>query len=89
MLKRAKLFAQTGGYLLVGVLSIFGLMALTGTGGVGRAFAAVQQQLATGNLGVSVPASMNYQGILRDGDGNVITSGDYDLGSNVRLSPTR
>ena len=28
---------------------------------------------------MTVPSSMNYQGILRDGDGNLISSGEYDL----------
>ncbi|MEM7798394.1 MAG: hypothetical protein AAF633_04310, partial [Chloroflexota bacterium] len=86
MFNHIKRFAQLSGYMLIGTLSLFGLMAILGTGDVGRASAAFQQQVATERLPSTVPSDMNYQGILRDGDGNVIESGEYDLTFNIYAS---
>ncbi|MFK7804987.1 MAG: hypothetical protein AB8G95_25365 [Anaerolineae bacterium] len=78
MFKQTKLFAQMSGYMLIGTLSIFGLMAILGMGQIGRAAASAPQVLEP-SPGEAVPSDMNYQGILRDGDGNLVETGEYNL----------
>ncbi|MEM8862525.1 MAG: hypothetical protein AAGD96_29790 [Chloroflexota bacterium] len=79
MIQKIKLFAQLCGYAAVICLSLFGLMALVGSGATTPVSAALDQSFASTTDNVTVPAAFNYQGTLRDSDGNLIQSGEYNL----------
>lgn len=66
------------GYMLIGTLSIFGLMTIFGMGAINSVTASAPQVLDP-SPGDSTPSDMNYQGILRDEDGNLSETGNYTL----------
>lgn len=80
MLEHVKRFAQLSGYTLLGTLSLFGMLAILGSGSIGRAAAAVPNQTEPEPPARNaVPLLMNYQGLLRDGDGNLLGTGAQDI----------
>ena len=76
MLERVKFFAQITGYALIGVLSIFGLMSVlrVGTVNADAADLLVAEQAAD----VNIPSTINYQGVLRDAQGELV-NGNRDM----------
>lgn len=77
VIKSSKLF-------LIGLL-LLGSGLVFGDGGAVQAAQslAVALQQITGAPPKSVPGAMNYQGVLRDNQGNVIKSGEYTLTFNI------
>lgn len=83
MTQKIKLFAQLCAYTAIGCLSFFGLLTVIGAGAATPVDAALNEAVAAAPFqnidDPTVPTAFNYQGSLRDSDGNVINSGEYSL----------
>ena len=83
MIQQVKRFAQLCGYTAVIAFSLFGLLTLlnaTSIAPVSAGLDALASQTAAWLANnAAVPTSFNYQGTLRDSDGNVIETGEYTL----------
>lgn len=83
MTQKIKLFVQLCGYTAVGCFSLFGLMTILGFGSVGSVSAGPEASAVRNPVqyvdNPTVPTAFNYQGTLRDSDGNIIQAGEYTL----------
>ena len=83
MVQKLKLLAQLLGFAVICCFSLFGLMTFIGSNAVTNVEATYNQisnQSAPQFVdNPTVPTSFNYQGTLRDSDGNIIVSGEYSL----------
>lgn len=68
--------AQWVGFLTIGALALYGLVTI----GSGRIWAAGEASIAaeTNATSITIPSTFNYQGFLRDGNGNPMT-GEHTL----------
>ncbi len=76
--------AQVVGYVTIGLLAVYGLLTMAGGGSalasVNAALGAASGQ-ASGSAAV-IPATFNYQGMLRDPDGS-LTTGSYTMTARI------
>ena len=78
-MNRIRAAAEVVGFVTVGLLAFYGLLALCGVSGPlglavqanAKAPTAAPQEAAI--LGAGMPATINYQGLLRDPSGQLIT----------------
>ncbi|MEM7113946.1 MAG: hypothetical protein AAF614_16040 [Chloroflexota bacterium] len=83
MIEKVKRFAQLCSYLAMSGFSLFGLLTLLGAGSIASVNAGLDALTNQGTAqlvaNTAVPTSFNYQGTLRDSDGNIIETGEYTL----------
>ena len=76
--KRFQAVAQVVGYITIGLLAVYGLLALLG----GSPALASALNLSPDAPDGDIPATFNYQGLLRDPDGG-LTNGAYTLTTRI------
>ena len=79
MFKKFHLIAQVVGYAALMLLAVYGLLTLLGGG---PAMASALDAVRTAGANPVIPATFNYQGLLRNPDGS-LTTGSYTITAKI------